>query len=182
MSDFVVYVKLEKYLSQWLTNALGSPVRFPAQSNENAVIRRFVQRLPKDKQPQLASDELTAIVIPDSKAKDPRQFNYFGPRAQEALVEAIEDLFRRSMWAELGELLERSQRINKTIIAWCELHGIDDDYSETVRQKFYRIRKAYTQRGVFLQSLTRKKEDENTQDKPNRTTPNNYAEYSRLHS
>ena len=107
MNNFVIYVKLEKYLSQWLTNALGSPVRFPAQSNENAVIRRFLQKLPKDKAPIMASEELTPIFIPDSKAKDPRLFNYFGPRAQEALTEAIEDLFRRNLWAELGDLHPR---------------------------------------------------------------------------
>jgi hypothetical protein len=178
MNSFVIYVKLEKYLSQWLTNALGSPVRFPAQSNENAVIRRFLQKLPKDKAPIMASEELTPIFIPDSKAKDPRLFNYFGPRAQEALTEAIEDLFRRNLWAELGDLLDGTVGLNKTIAAWCEMHGIDDDYSETVRQKFYRIRKAYTQKGIFLNSLTRKREDKEADFKQTRTNPNSYAQFS----
>ena len=42
MKDFVFYIKLEHYLAQWLTHSLGNPVRFPAQSNEISVIRRFL--------------------------------------------------------------------------------------------------------------------------------------------
>lgn len=173
MSDFVIYLKLEKYLSQWLTFSLGCPVRFPAQSNENSIIRRFVQKLPEGKQPEMANDGLTPVYIPDSKAKDPSTYNYFGPKAKKALIEAIEDLFRRNMWAEIGDLLDGTVGLNKTIAAWCELHGIDDDYTETVRQKYYRIRNAYTKRGIFLQSLTRKREDKEADFKLNRTTSNN---------
>lgn len=66
MKDFVVYIKLEKYLSQWLTHSLGHPVRFPSQSNENSVIRRFIQKLPPGRQPEMAFEGATAIVIPDS--------------------------------------------------------------------------------------------------------------------
>ena len=174
MSDFVFYIKLEKYLSQWLTHSLGHPVRFPAQSNENSVIRRFLQKLPDGKQPELMFEGAIAIIIPDSKAKDPETFNYLGPRAKEAIIEAIEDLFRRNMWMELGELSDTSVGLNKMIAAWCEMHGIDDDYVETVRQKYYRIRNAYNKKGVFLNSLTRKREDKQSFFEQHRTTPNKY--------
>lgn len=175
MKDFVVYIKLEKYLSQWLTHSLGHPVRFPSQSNENSVIRRFIQKLPPGQQPEMAFEGATAIVIPDSKAKDPATYNYLGPRAKEAVIEAIEDLFRRNMWAELGDMADRSVGLNKMIAAWCELHGIDDDYIETVRQKYYRIRNAYSKKGIFLNSLTRIREDKDAYFKQPRTTPNNHA-------
>ena len=174
MSNFVFYIKLEKYLSQWLINALGNPVRFPAQSNENSVIRRFLQKLPDGAQPEMPFEGATAIIIPDSKAKDPAIFNYLGPRAKEAVTEAIEDLFRRNMWAELDGLFDGTVGLNKTIAAWCELHGIDDDYVETVRQKYYRMRNSYNKRGVFLNSLTRKKEDKDSYFKQLRTTANKY--------
>ena len=175
MKDFVIYIKLEKYLSQWLTSALGNPVRFPAQSNENSVIRRFLQKLPQGKQPEMMFEGATAIVIPDSKAKDPAIYNYLGPRAKEAVIEAIEDLFRRNMWNELGDMSDGSVGLNKMIAAWCELHGIDDDYAETVRQKYYRIRNAYNKKGVFLGSLTRKREDKGAYFEQPRTTPNSHA-------
>lgn len=175
MSAFVFYIKLEKYLTQWLTHSLGDPVRFPAQSNENAIIRRFLQRVPEGQKPELKVDDLTSIVIPDSKAKDPAVFNFLGPRAKDAVVEAIEDLFRRNLWAELGDMsVEQSIGVNKMVAAWCEMHGIDDDYVETVRQKYYRMRNAYTKNGIFLNSLTRKREDKNACFEQHRTIPNKY--------
>ena len=69
MKDFVFYIKLEHYLAQWLTHSLGNPVRFPAQSNENSVIRRFLQKLPPDKLPEMPSDDTVAIVIPRRKIR-----------------------------------------------------------------------------------------------------------------
>lgn len=175
MKDFVIYIKLERYLSQWLTFSLGSPVRFPSQSNENSVIRRFLQKLPPDKQPEMVFEGATAIIIPDSKAKDPVVYNYLGPRAKEAIIEAIEDLFRRNMWAELGDMTDTSVGLNKMIAAWCEMHGIDDDYVETVRQKYYRIRNAYNKKGIFLGTLTRIREDKDAYFEQHRTTPNKHV-------
>lgn len=177
MSNFVIYIKLEAYLSQWLTHSLGNPVRFPAQSNENAVIRRFLQKLPEGHRPELMGDGLTPIVLPDSKAKPPSVFNYLGPKAKEAVIEAIEDLFRRNLWTELGDMsVDISIGVNKMIAAWCEMHGIQEDYIETVRQKYYRMRNAYTKRGIFLNSLTRKREDKDTYFEQHRTTSHNYEQ------
>ena len=148
MSKFVIYIKLETYLHQWLTHSLGNPVVFPAQSNENATIRRFLQKLPQGEKPQLADTGLSAICIPESKAKDPSVYNYLGPLGKEAVVESIEDLFRRNLWHEMGDLAPRSRGVNGQIAAWCEMHGIGIDYIETVRQKYYRMRKAYAKRGI----------------------------------
>lgn len=108
----------------------------------------------------MAADDLTAIVIPDSKAKPPQYYNYLGKKAKAAVKETIEDLFRANLWNEMSDLTRRNCGLNKTIAAWCEMHGIDDDYSETVRQKFYRMRTNYSRRGIFLGSLTRKRSDE----------------------
>ena len=148
MSRFVIYIKLETYLHQWLTHHLGNPVVFPAQSNENATIRRFLQKQPDGTRPQLAKEGLTAICIPDSKAKDPSVFNYMGPSGKEAVVECIEDLFRRNLWHEMGDLAPSRRGVNGQIAAWCEMHGIGIDYIETVRQKYYRMRKAYAKKGL----------------------------------
>lgn len=175
MSSFVIYLKLEKYLSEWLTNSLGDPVRFPVQSNENAIIRRFLQKQPIDKQPETMSPGLTRVVIPESKAKPTATYNYFGPHAKLALIEAIEDLFRQNMWAELGTMFDGTVGLNKTIAAWCEMHGIDDDHTEAVRQKYYRIRKSYGKKGIFLNSLTRKRTDDNLDFVQTRTNRSIYG-------
>ena len=61
MSKFCVYIKLELYLKQFLGNSLGYPVEFPVNSNENAVLRTFLQRLPPGRIPDIPTDEDTAI-------------------------------------------------------------------------------------------------------------------------
>ena len=160
MSSIVFYLRLEPYLRQWLVHSLGDPVVFPAQSNENAVIRRFLRKRPEDIRPELAADGLTAICIPDSKAKPPQYYNYLGKKAKATVKETIEDLFRANLWNEISDLTRRNCGLNKTIAAWCEMHGIDDDYSETVRQKYYRMRDSYNKKGIFLGSLTRNRTDE----------------------
>lgn len=177
MSKFVIYLKLEKYLSQWLQNSLGKPVVFPAQSNENAIIRRFTQKLPLGVLPEVESEDLTAIVIPDSKSKDPSVYNYMGRIAKKTLVSAIEDLFRMSMWNELNSLVESNAGgVNSLVAAWCEMHGIEIDYVETVRQKYYRMRQAYTRKGIVLQSFSKKSTDDIHDFKQVRTSTHKYEQ------
>lgn len=158
MSNMVFYLKLEPYLHQWLTFSLGNPVVFPPGSNENAVIRRFLTKLPRDKEPDIYQSGMTAVCIPDSKAKPPKIYNYLGPHAKQAIRGIIEDLFRQNLWFELRDVT-LSGGINRHIIAWCEMHGIDDQYCETVRQKFYRMRQAYNEKGIFLAEKQKKKRD-----------------------
>ena len=72
---FVIYLKLEKYLMQWLTHSLGNPVRFPVQSNENAVIRRFLTKLSEGKSTEMFQEGIWHIIIQESNAKDPQISN-----------------------------------------------------------------------------------------------------------
>lgn len=162
MSNFVIYLDLPVHLSQWLTHSLGCPVRFPSKSAENAVITRFIQRLPAGAHPDVAADGLTPVCIPDSKAKDPAYYNYMGPYGKEALVQSIRELFRISLWNELGRVLvEDTNGVNAQVYAWCEMHGIDIDHMEPVRQMFFRMRRAYTKSGIILIKNTKKRGDDN---------------------
>ena len=164
MSKFLIYLHLEPYLHQWLTHSLGNPVEFPAKSNENAVIRRFLQTKPTDALPDLYAEGMTAVCIPDSKAKPVQHYNHCGAKGKKALAEAIEDLFRINLWSELAPLVCREERggggLNKLIVSWCEAHGISDDHTEAVRQKFYRMRKAYAKYGVFLGKMRKIRSDD----------------------
>jgi hypothetical protein len=156
MSNFCFYMKLEPYLAQWLVNRLGNPVRFPAQSNENAIIRRFVQRPPDGTAPDLPGDGLIAVAIPDSKAKDPQYYHYMGVKAKRALAEAINDLFTMCLWNDVRDLLDEGQNgVNTIIEAWCEMHGVTAD-SEAVRQRYYRLRRKYASQGVNLLNFEKK--------------------------
>lgn len=159
MSQFVIYIKLEKYLAEWLAHSLGNPVVFPTGSNENAVIRTFIQKLPEDTLPDAPSVGDIAICIPDSKAKPPSSYHYMGKKGKKALHEAIMDLFIQNLWNDLKRIENTNIGINTRVAAWCEMHGISLDRVETVRQKYYRIRDAYTKKGINLQSNSREKSD-----------------------
>lgn len=149
MSQFLVYIRLEPFVRQWLEHAFGHPVTFPPQSVENATIRRFITRQPPSG-PEPHADTDTAIRIPDSKAKPAEYFNHLTRHGQAALVECIDDTFRRNIWAELNDLSDVGCRLTTAIYTYCENHGIDIDYMGTIRQRYYRMRDGYARRGVSL--------------------------------
>lgn len=155
MSKFYIYIRFEKYLEEWLTHNLGSPVVFPPSSNENAIIRAFIQRLPEGAVPELNDGTMTAIAIPDSVAKPPEYFNYIGERGKKAVREAVKDLFVRALWADISQLEKTSVGLNSLIAAWCEQNGIGIDRINTVRQAYYRIRNSYAQSNVNLRKSSR---------------------------
>lgn len=150
MSQFVLYISLPLYLSEWAVNRLGSPVTFPPSSPQNAVIRTFITRRPDGVRPETAAEGLTPIAIPDSVAKPASQFNHMGPVGKAAVAESIKDLFLRSLWTDISPLSSSAVGINKQIAAWCELNGIGLDRVETVRQCYYRLRKDFAKCGINI--------------------------------
>lgn len=157
MSQFVTYVKLEPFVKEWLVHSYGLPVRFPAQSVENATIRRFTQKQPQQAPPPPGEDT-TPICIPDSKAKPPIVYNHLSPMGQRAVVECIEDTFKLNLWAELNDLSDVGCKVMTAIYSWCEMHGISLDYADTIRQRYYRLRDSYLKHGVDLRRRRRMKE------------------------
>lgn len=150
MSQFVIYIPLPLYLSEWVVNRLGSPVTFPPSSPQNAVIRTFLCRRPDGVPPELAAEGLTAVAIPDSVAKPAAQFNHIGPKGKEAVAETIKDLFLRALWSDISPLNSSSVGLNKQISAWCEMNGIGLDRVESVRQCYYRLRRDFGRKGISL--------------------------------
>ncbi len=156
MSKYVFYIRLPKYLSEWLTARLGTPVTFPYGSPQNAIIRTYISKRPDGVPVDCGDDESIAIVIPDSIAKPPETYNYIGERGRAAVVEAIKDLFLRHLWSDITPLVGTPVKLNSLIAAWCEMNGIGVDRIETVRQCFYRIRKEYAKRGIKLKNCSLK--------------------------
>lgn len=150
MSKFLVYIKVEPYLRQWLQNSFGDPVEFPANSNENAVLRRFTSKRPGNINPEQPTEEMIGICIPASKYKNPETYNYMSESAKQALAESISDLFRMNLWKELGDLSDTSCKKMTAFRSWCCMHGIDVEYAETVRMKWYRMLKSYQKHGINL--------------------------------
>ena len=72
-------------------------------------------------------------------------------------MSAIDALFRLDLWSGCAPLLHSTNELNKGIDQWCADNGISLDAREAVRQKFYRIRKSYLERGIVLGKFYRKK-------------------------
>lgn len=158
MDQYLIYINLPKYLSQWITTRLGNPVVFPAGSPQNAIIRTYIRkRLPGEAVDVFRQgDDRTAIAIPDSVAKPIEEYNYMGDRGKMAVAETIKDLFKRALWCDISPLDKSACGLNKLIAAWCELNGIDIDRTESVRQCYYRIRADYAKRGINLKKSSLK--------------------------
>lgn len=157
MSQFVIYIPLAKYLSEWLTHRLGNPVVFPASSPQNAIIRAFIIERPDGAAPDTGGAGLTAIAIPDSVAKPPEKFHHMTQRGKQAVAESCKDLFLRALWSDISPLVDSPVGLNTLIGAWCETNGIGIDRIETVRQCYYRIRKDFGKSGINLRNCSRKK-------------------------
>lgn len=159
MSDFSIYIKVKPFVRQWLIHHYGNPVEFPAQSVENATIRRFISKLPQGKQPLPCAEDEVSIRIPDSKQKPVLTYNYLGPHGKAAVIECIEDNFRRQMWSDLGDLHDCGCSLLKAINAWCEANGISIDYDYTIKMRYQRMRNSYLKNGVDFRLKTRNKDD-----------------------
>ena len=157
MKDITIQVKMDGYMREWLQFHLGNPVRFPAKSYENEVLVRYLSKRPKDMPPEAEDAGTVAIVIPDNGYRRPEYYNYLGHRGRRAIIHAIDNLFRLDLWSGCAPLLHSRRELNKGIDAWCQANGISLDSREAVRQKFYRIRRSYFNKGVILGKFYSKK-------------------------
>ena len=148
--DYYIYLKVEPYLAQWMTNSMGNPVDLPRESPEVKLIKRFLDKQPTGSCPDIGTSSNLKVIIPWSKEKDPRTYNYFSPRAKKMLVESFETIFLNNMWSELGSLDGINSSLTNVIYAYLEKHGIDEEHWETIRQKYYRIRKQYQKKNIKL--------------------------------
>ncbi len=149
-SQIYIYLEVERYLSQFITFHFGDPVRLQPNTPESKLIRRFLEKTPEGVIPDLPAENSIRIEIPYSKEKDPRYYNYLYPKTKTILIDYFEAILVNNMCSELLDLsCDPNITLSDLIYAYCEKHGmpnIDDDKNfETIRQKFYRMRKKYMQ-------------------------------------
>lgn len=147
MSQFLLYLKIEPYLAQWLINeAGGNPVKLRRGSSESDILERFLTTGATGRTGEISPSEANvSIFLPTFRDKDPRYYNYLPPRARKSLERNIYVRFRCQLWKELHTLANVDCPIGELVWAWMESHGIEDDPKnwETIRQMYYRQRKVY---------------------------------------
>lgn len=155
MGKFTFYLKAKPFIGQWLRHHYGEPVRFPAQSPENACINAFVRLRPKDWQPQQPDSDSVAVEIPYNKKKQWLSWNYMSKSACGALMEIIEGNFNTCLYNELTEMSRNGCTLLKCVRAWCENNGIDPDYDYTLKMRYQRMRNSHLSYGVDLRKKKR---------------------------
>ena len=151
MKGIIIYLRLEAYLRQWLTHHLGSPVRFPDRSYENALLLRLLSRPTGGYEPPttVCPPDSVPVIVPDCAHRRPEYYCSLTRRAQAQMARAIDNLFRLHLWSECAPHIHSGQ-LNRSLDQWCARQGIALDNREAVRQKFYRMRHAYQEKGIFL--------------------------------
>lgn len=158
MSKFVVYIELKPFIAQWSVHHFGRPVTFPPQSVGNARIVAVLMKRPDGAVPDVEQEGLTPVAIPYSKQKDPESWNYVTNSGKRFIAEYIESLFKDNLYKELNEMCGEDSKIHTAAHTWCEMHGIDIEYSDTIRQRFYRERERLLAYGVDLRKRKRCKD------------------------
>ena len=162
MSKFVVYIELKPFIAQWAVHHFGNPIVFPPQSVGNARIIAVLRKRPDGVAPDVERPGLTSVAIPYSKQKDPESWNYISHSGKRFIVQYIDALFRDNMYRELNEMCQDESKIQTACYAWCEMHGIDIDYADTIRQRFYRERHYQLDHGIDLRRRKRVKKENRT--------------------
>ena len=124
MKDLLIYLRLPRYLKEWLEFHLGTPVRFPERSYENELLHTLLTKRPASVQPVKPTADSVAMVITDCRHRKPEHYNYLGIRGQRVMISSIEGLFRLDLWSGCAPLLHSRRELNKGIDEWCRANGI----------------------------------------------------------
>ena len=163
MSKFVVYLRVQPFVAQWLHHHFGDPVQFQPHSVENSTILQFTQKLPAGRQPDVAAPDLTAVCIPDNEKKDPAVYNYLGAKGKDAVVDCIERTFKLMMWSELNDMSDVGCSVLGAIDAWCECTASTSSmtalsFSDIIACAIHTLRKELTSAGkreITINDLTK---------------------------
>jgi hypothetical protein len=143
-----IYLKLKPYVAQWLTSIYGNPVKFPAQSIENAEIVRQLRQVPMFYKPQEYDDSYVAIVLPQSKRRPPEKYNYLTEQAKESLVGLIKNNFDSDLKMSVRRMVCNGVSVTRAVHAWLKDHDIPVEYEETIRTRIRRTVVMYKRKGV----------------------------------
>ena len=157
MSDNYIYLKLNPFVAEFLYTKFGNPVRFEPKSVANDHINFVLQRRPPMyRRVEENTEGMTPIVIPFSKQKDPRVWNYVSEAGKQLLVDYCESLFNITLWKDVKAVsLNENANLQKIAEAWCSKHGIGLDHVPTIRMRIYREKQKLLKRGIDMRKNKR---------------------------
>lgn len=154
-----LYLDLDDYLAQWFIHDMGGeiPVRLKRGCMESTLLETYLTTPPADYVPEVKTEGVVPIVIPNFRNKDPRSNFYLPPKARTALKLLILQRFDLDMWNSLYRFNSSFTRQDKMIEAFMEKSGIEfnDKNYNSVSKRYQRKRDIY-KRGVRRQKNRKK--------------------------
>jgi len=154
MSQYVIRLQLQPFIAAWLRSHYGDPVTFPARSAERLAVRRLTVSRRSDAERlygerQLESGMTTVEVsVPDCSYKRASTFHYLSRRGRRRLTQMVDDLFQADLFGQLTSRTARGSLLKDAVWDWCMASGIAPDHTDTIRQRFYRMRESHKQCGL----------------------------------
>lgn len=145
MSEYIIYLKLDPYLAQWLVNEHGTPVEFPKNSTENDILELGLMKKPIFACNNEPGPNKVPIGVPFFKNKNVRYNNYLSLKSRRALAQCIRSRFVVALWKDLYKFGYIGKRKQDLIWAWMETHGIEATETNwnTISKIYLRKRNVY---------------------------------------
>ena len=145
MSDYIIYLRLDPYLAQWLKHEHGEPVEFPKNSTENDVLELGLIQKPLLAFVPGPGENRVAIALPFFKNKDVRKCHYLPASGRRSLARCIRSRFVIALWNDLYKFGNIGKRKQDLIWTWMEAHGIEptDTNWNTIAKIYMRKRSVY---------------------------------------
>lgn len=154
MKNLTTHLLVEPYLQEWAYHRFGHPVKLPRTSAESILLTRLLQKPPahQRREEEAPGSRLVPlhIRIPDNPLHRPEYYNHLSRRSAARLRHSLEDLFRLHLWSSCRHLVHSRGGLLRGLDEWCRSQGIHIDHREGVRQKFYRMRRAYETSGIII--------------------------------
>ena len=144
---------LEPFLAQWFIHDSGGtqPVVLRKNSVERRILATYLLKLPPGARPNIKENSNVEIVLPEYKAKPPKNYNYLSRQGLDILKRTIRDRFIIELWTDLHRHGYIGRRRDELIYAWMDAHGIEltETNWNTIAKIYIRQYKNYLQREQY---------------------------------
>ena len=144
---------LEPFLAQWFIHDSGGtqPVVLRKNSVERRILATYLLKLPPGARPNIKENSNVEIVLPEYKAKPPKNYNYLSRQGLDILKRTIRDRFVIELWTDLHRHGYIGRRRDELIYAWMDAHGIEltETNWNTIAKIYIRQYKNYLQREQY---------------------------------
>ena len=145
MAKHILYLRMEKYLRQWVLHKYGAePISFPRWSKENDFLQDHLQRRPQRWKPEPCGESVS-ICVPKREGFKRSTWCYVPYYKLVLLRQMLQEKFYRAFFGYIALPNPIITTIKGRILAFMQANGIEEDIStlETLMKIQQRKRHLY---------------------------------------